>query len=109
LDDLETAAAAFNPAALPPAVAETVLRDVSRSLVPVDYTYGDRFHPDPALPAPDYPLLEPVRALVAAGNAGKETRHHLVAARRSMNQLAEALEAAADILSAARSQKEMTV
>jgi hypothetical protein len=109
LDGLETAAATFNPAALPPAVAETVLRDVSRSLVPVDYTYGDRFHPDPALPAPDYPLLEPVRALVAAGNAGKETRHHLVAARRSMNQLAEALEAAADILSAARSQKEMTV
>lgn len=74
--------------------------------MPVDYTSGDRFRPDPALIAQAYPILAPLRAAVAAAEAGHEHRHHLVAARRSANRLTETLERAARLLEDAAATEE---
>ena len=67
---------------------------VSRALVPMDYTTGDRFDHDPALGQAPYPVLDPVRRLAAA-LAGADKSHFLaVAARRACNRLAFALDQA---------------
>src|SRR5262249_33293417 len=39
------------------------LMQVSRALVPLDYTRGDRFSHDPALPQPAWPALQALRDL----------------------------------------------
>jgi hypothetical protein len=63
----------------------------SRALVPVDYTYGDRFAHDPALPVPAWPVLQPLRDLAAAKPNTDDAHFHLVAAKRARNRMAHAL------------------
>jgi N-acetylated-alpha-linked acidic dipeptidase len=67
---------------------------VSRALVPMDYTTGDRFDHDPALGQAPYPVLDPVRQLAAARAGGGESRFLAVAARRACNRLTFALDQA---------------
>lgn len=79
---------------------EACLLAVSRHLVPVDYTSGDRFGQDLALPQPAFPVLEPLRRLCAAP-AGSDEAHFLsVAAVRGRNRMAHALEEALRLLEA---------
>ena len=67
------------------------LMRVSRALVPVDYSTGDRFDHDPALPQPAWPTLQPVRDLAATA-AGSDAAHfQTVAAMRARNRVAFAL------------------
>lgn len=71
--------------------ADRAFRAVSRALVPMDYTRGDRFDHDPALGQGPYPVLDPLRRL-AKSPAGSDIRHfRLVAARRACNRLGFAL------------------
>lgn len=73
---------------------DRALMRASRALVPLDYTSGDRFAHDPALPQPAWPVLQPLRELAAA-EPGSAAAHRLaVAARRARNRLAAALEEA---------------
>jgi N-acetylated-alpha-linked acidic dipeptidase len=67
---------------------------VSRALVPMDYTTGDRFDHDPALKQAPYPVLDPVRKLAAARAGSDEARFLTVAATRACNRLAFALDQA---------------
>jgi hypothetical protein len=69
----------------------TVLMKLSRLLVPADYTRGDRFDHDPALPQPPWPTLDPIRALIKLP-AGSDAAHfQAVAATRARNRVAYAL------------------
>jgi hypothetical protein len=72
-----------------------------RALVPLDYTTGDRFGHDPALPQTPWPALAPLRQMVSAVPGSDEASFLTVAARRAHNRLAYALEQAAAALSLA--------
>lgn len=48
------------------ATSDRALMAASRALVPMDYTTGDRFRHDPALPQRAWPVLQPIRALAEA-------------------------------------------
>ena len=74
------------------------LLGATRALVPMDYTSGDRFNPDPALKQGPYPVLDPVRALAATAAGSDESRFAGVAARRALNRLALAIGEANDAL-----------
>ncbi len=74
------------------------LMAATRALVPMDYTSGSRFDPDPALRQAAYPVLDPVRALAATAAGSEESLFAIVAARRASNQVACALDAARDAL-----------
>jgi len=76
---------------------------VSRALVPMDYTTGDRFGHDPALGQAPYPVLDPVRRLAAARPGSDEARFLAVAATRACNRLAFALDQANAALQGCRS------
>jgi N-acetylated-alpha-linked acidic dipeptidase len=79
------------------AAAERVNRAlvaVSRAIVPMDYTTGDRFDHDPALAQAPYPVLDPVRALAEAQAGSDQARFLTVAAVRACNRLAFALDEA---------------
>jgi hypothetical protein len=67
---------------------------LSRALVPIDYTSGDRFEPDPALGQPPYPALEPLRRLASTAGGTDEAKFLEVAARRAANRVAAALDRA---------------
>jgi len=76
------------------------LMKVSRALVPVDYSKGDRFTHDPALPQTPWPTLDPVRALVPLVADSDAAHFQAVAAKRARNRVAFALrEANAALLS----------
>jgi len=64
---------------------------ISRALVPLDYTSGDRFAHDPALPQPAWPALEPLRALARAEEGSEAARLLAVSARRARNRVAHAV------------------
>ncbi len=86
--------------------AETVLindalRKVSRALVPVDYSRGDRFDHDPALPQNPWPALDPVRALAPLAAGSDAARFQNVAAMRARNRVAAALRTAVAALDGA--------
>lgn len=76
------------------ASVDRALMRASRVLVPLDYTRGDRFEHDPALPQAPWPALDAVRQLVAAAPGSDQAAFLAVAARRACNRLAHALEAA---------------
>lgn len=76
---------------------------VSRALVPMDYTTGDRFGHDPALGQAPYPVLDPVRRLAAAQAGSDEARFLANAATRACNRLAFALDQANAALQGSRS------
>jgi hypothetical protein len=69
---------------------DAVLMRVARALVPMDYTAGDRFVHDSALPHPAWPVLQPIRdyAATAEGDAAQPLR---VGAVRARNRVAHAL------------------
>ena len=69
---------------------------ISRALVPLDYTEGDRFSHDAALPQPAWPSLRKLRELAAAKPGSDEERFLAVAARRARNRVAHALREALD-------------
>lgn len=71
----------------------------ARALVPMDYTTGDRFRHDLALPQSPWPVLDLIRALAAAD--GKDAiRVARVDAVRARNRMAHALREAARALAA---------
>lgn len=82
--------------------ANRALVAVSRALVPIDYTSGDRFDHDPALKQSPYPVLDPLRQLAAAEAGSDASRFAMVAARRALNRLAFALDEANAALAAAQ-------
>ncbi len=93
---LRDAAEAFR-AASPKRDASSVdraLMRAGRALVPLDYTTGDRFGHDPALPQTPWPALAPLRQLVASAPGSDEAAFLTVAAQRAHNRLAHALEQA---------------
>ena len=65
--------------------------NASRALVPMDYTAGDRFVHDSALPHPAWPVLQPLRDLAASTPGTEEARLLTVSARRARNRMADAL------------------
>jgi hypothetical protein len=67
------------------------LMRISRALVPLDYTEGDRFVHDPALPQPPWPVLQKLRDLARAEPNSDAARFLAVAARRARNRLRHAL------------------
>jgi len=75
---------------------------VSRAMVPMDYTTGDRFDHDPALPQPPYPVLNALRQLAAAQPGADQARFLAGAAQRACNRLAFALDQANEALEACR-------
>jgi hypothetical protein len=90
---LRAAAAALSVPTDPEAVRrqDAALMRAARALVPLDYTSGDRFAHDPALPQPAWPVLEPLRRLVAAEPGTDEAYLLAVAARRACNRVGHAL------------------
>lgn len=81
---------------------DAALMRAARALVPLDYTSGDRFSHDPALPQPPWPTLEPLRHLAAADPGADQAYVLAVAARRACNRLAQALVQAHAALTFAR-------
>jgi hypothetical protein len=75
------------------------LMQVSRALVPMDYTQGDRFVHDPALPQSPWPVLDPIRALRHAPE--QRRRFAAVDAVRARNRMLHALRQASRALGAA--------
>jgi hypothetical protein len=73
---------------------------VSRALVPMDYTTGDRFEHDPALPQSRYPALDVLRQLAAAPANSDQARFLTGGARRACNRLGHALDQATEALTA---------
>lgn len=71
---------------------------VSRAMVPMDYTSGDRFEHDPALPQAAYPVLDPVRQLAASRPGSEQARFLAIGARRACNRLGFALDLASAAL-----------
>lgn len=69
---------------------------VCRALVPLDYTEGDRFAHDAALPQPAWPSLEKLRELGNAKPGSDEERFIMVSARRARNRAAFSLRQALD-------------
>ncbi len=64
---------------------------VSRALVPLDYTSGDRFEPDPALPLPAFPLLQPLHRLAGLPAGAEQAKFIVVTLTRARNQFVHAL------------------
>jgi hypothetical protein len=93
-----------NPGTAGPADADRIdraLMHVSRALVPMDYTTGDRFSHDPALPIPAWASLEAIRRL-AATEAGSDTARFLsVDATRAKNRMLHSLRRANGVLARA--------
>jgi hypothetical protein len=73
---------------------------VSRAMVPMDYTGGDRFEPDPALGQSPYPILDALRRLASTKDGTDEEKFVAVAAKRAANRLAHALDEANAVLGA---------
>lgn len=63
----------------------------ARYLVPLNYTSGERFHHDSALPHPAWPSLEGLRALASLPIGSPETAFYAVHARQVRNRVAHAL------------------
>jgi hypothetical protein len=104
LGELEAGAAAIAEAlaqaraAWGPDRLNAALVRLCRALVPLDYTRGDRFVHDAALPLPAWPVLDPLRRLAAAKPGTDEAKLLAVSARRARNRVAYALREAAGLL-----------
>ena len=83
-----------------PIAVNAALMAASRALVPVDYTSGDRFRHDPALPQTPWPVLDPIRALAAASEPDA-VRFATVEAVRARNRMLHALQQAHHALGSA--------
>jgi len=76
------------------------LMALSRALVAMDYASSDRFAHDPALPVPDWAVLQPLRDLAATTPGTDAAFMHSVSARRAANRLTYALRSAMTALDA---------
>lgn len=74
-----------------PVAASAALMRASRALVPVDYNDGQVFSHPPALPLPEWSVLQPIRDLAAAEPGSDVARFREVEAWRARNRLAAAL------------------
>jgi Peptidase family M28 len=74
------------------------LMRISRLLVPLDHTEGDRFRHDPALPLPAWPVLRPLQALAAATPGTDQARFLAVGAARATNRLLAAMDSLSTLL-----------
>lgn len=92
--------AAFDGMTLDASAHDRTVMRLSRILVPLDYTRGDRFVHDPALSLSSWPVLDPVRRL-ASSAAGDEARFAEVDAVRALNRLTHGLAEASRLLAAA--------
>jgi len=88
-DMLAAKAAAASPDQA--AAIDQALMRASRMLVPVNYTSGERYRHDPAMPLPAWLTLEPLRELAARP---EHDPFYLVEARRARNRLVHALDEA---------------
>jgi hypothetical protein len=79
---------------------DATLMRVSRALVPMDYTSGDRFVHDSALPHQAWPVLQPLRDLAASTPGTEEAQLRTVSARRARNRMAHAISQALGALGA---------
>jgi hypothetical protein len=70
---------------------DRALLRASRSLVPINYTTGERFHHDPALPQPPWPALAALRALAARDATDPDLPFTVTHARQTRNRVAFAL------------------
>jgi hypothetical protein len=91
-------AAALMASDIAPERVNRALMQVSRALVPMDNTLGDRFVHDPALPLSAWPVLDPIRALTKAGD---DAKFAMVDAVRARNRVVHALRQAGRALDAA--------
>ena len=89
LQPLLDAASALETAATQ-RLSDATLMALSRALVPSDYTHGDRFKHDEALPMHPWPVLDPMRIL-AGVTAGDEVRFAYVGAVRARNRMQHTL------------------
>ena len=78
--------------------ANRALMRACRALVPMDYTTGDRFDPDPALPLPAWPVLQPLRALAASTPGSDAAQAAMVGAVRARNRVLLGLQQANEAL-----------
>ncbi|WP_085044153.1 M28 family peptidase [Ensifer aridi] len=106
LDALEAAAQAVNAVAnrvecnVARAINRALMR-ASRLLVPLNYTSGNRFSHDSALPHPAWPALEGLRELAKVPQGSPDLPFYAVHARQSRNLVAHALREAQRALAAA--------
>ncbi|WP_105418095.1 M28 family peptidase [Neorhizobium sp. T25_27] len=104
VDELRRRAEAINRAAqqeTDPGRAEIIndrLRQASRLLVPLNYTYGDRFHHDNALPHPAWPSLSGLRELAALPEGHADIAFFTVHGRQTRNRLLSVLRQACSVL-----------
>lgn len=83
-------------------VVNAAIVKVSRALVPLDYTRGDRFVHEPAIPIHAWPVLEPLRNLAKYNSqAGDEFHLARVSAVRARNRVAYHLDLALEAVRAA--------
>nr|WP_250813425.1 M28 family peptidase [Neorhizobium tomejilense] len=101
-DELHRRADAINEAARKgTANADAIndrLRQASRLLVPLNYTFGDRFHHDNALPHPAWPSLSGLRELAALPERHADIPFFTVHGRQTRNRLLSVLRQACAVL-----------
>jgi len=73
------------------AAADHMLMRVGRALVPMDYTSGNRFAHDPALPQTKWPALDPLRRFAAARRDAADWYPLQIEARRALNAVRHAV------------------
>jgi hypothetical protein len=83
------------------AAANIALMRVSRAMVPIDYTFGDRFTHDPALAPPAWPTLQPLRGLAATDAGSADAYLETVSAMRARNRVQHAVDQALAAVEAA--------
>ena len=81
--------------------ADRAMMRVSRALVPINYTSGERFGHDPAIAQPAWPALDGLRSLAALPAGSADELFHAVEARRTRNRITYALRQARAALTAA--------
>ena len=70
------------------------LLELGRILIPADYTRGERYSHDPAIPIPSFPGLEPIRQLPRLSPDGNEYRFLQAQLLRERNKVIDALKRA---------------
>lgn len=89
--ELESRASALSSSDADVEQINAALMRVSRALVPLDYTSGDRFAHDPALGLPAWPVLEPLRALAKMMPGSDAAKFQAVAAVPAANRVLAAV------------------
>jgi Peptidase family M28 len=90
-----------------PAAANRALVRLSRILVPLAYTTGDRFEHDLALPLAPLAGLQPVRELTALDPVSDAFKFTVAALVRERNRVVHALDEAADVIDDLLERKEI--